>query len=998
MGKRLMDHPSSEQIALLLDDRLDEPVRSSVAEHIDACRTCQAALDDVVGDELEAWKPISRRPVAPIAAGPAYERAVQRAAETLGAGADGPINLEEILEPPRHAGDIGALSQYRIISVLGHGGMGVVFEAVDPALERTVALKVLRSAQSDHGARQRFVREAQTAAKIKHDHVVTVFAVSNPPGGAPYLAMEFLPGPTFRDLIITRGRLAPRLAAELCAQAAEGVAAAHAAGLVHRDIKPNNILLAPVGDRSHDAHDFAKNGSGRDGRRGPGRCPWRAKIADFGLARPVEHSGVQTLDGALCGTPVYISPEQIRDPSVVDGRCDVYSLGVTLYEALTGEVPFRGTTPMVLQQAVSDEPRPPGRMAEGVPRDVETICLKAMAKEPERRYASPKAFADDLRRWLRSEPIVARPSSSLEQLSRWCKRNPRVAVLSASLAALLLVTAIGSVTAALLIARAERRTGKALAAAKDQRSLALDTLNDLVSRVQNILADRPGTLALREQILTNALKNLERITRDADSGKIIDHDTVAAHQRIGDVLWMSGRNDQARSHYAQSQKLAQALDAASGGAEQTERDLAWAHDKLGVLDQHALRLDAALDHYRMALQLRERAIQRSPKNVEAKRELVASVKRLGDVASLKGEHSQARDAFERALILAQQLREAAPDDLLIRRDVMNSMRKLSWACLALGDAAAAEKQLSQATTLLGSLRESDPENLTWRQEEAWIQQDFGALGYQKRDYASAVTHQLKAIEAQTAIVRSDPEQAEFLWNLAQVESRLSSSYLALGRYQDAREHAAAAARTAEAIAEKHPSSTKFGNDASVALYELGSIEWRLDHIGEAERQYQKSLQLLRRIEASGELQSVGMKTFKDLIERVVAVMPLRQQAIESLEFVEKQPAPAASVLLAIRAYDLARARRFDESLATADRAVANQPKDAYIAGMYWYTIARTYGIVAAGLAADAQSEGADKQKLRRCVAGAKDSLRRCLEIAPSMSGYIIHEPELRSVR
>src|SRR5262249_34311874 len=220
----------------------------------------------------------------------------------------------------------------------------------------------------------------QAAARVKHDHVVSVYAVATPPAGPPYLVMELLDGATLAGLIRRHGRLEPGEAARLAAQAADGLHAAHQAGLVHRDVKPGNLLL--------DA------GTGR------------VKITDFGLARTTDLPSGVTHEGVVVGTPAYMSPEQARG-AVPDARGDVYSLGASLYEMLTGEVPFRGVPHMVLRQVIADEPRPPRRLHDAIPRDLETVCLKAMAKEPARRYESAGEFADDLRRWLRGEPIRA---------------------------------------------------------------------------------------------------------------------------------------------------------------------------------------------------------------------------------------------------------------------------------------------------------------------------------------------------------------------------------------------------------------------------------------------------------------------------------------------------------------------------------------------------------------------------------------------------------------
>ena len=192
--------------------------------------------------------------------------------------------------------------------------------------------------------------------------------------------MEYLAGPTLGRLIEPGSGMEPRRAAELIAQVADGLAAAHDAGLVHRDIKPDNIMIdSPTG---------------------------RAKLMDFGLAREEAGGESLTREDILAGTPTHMSPEQARGQPL-DGRSDVYSLGVTLYECLTGEVPFRGTPHMVIRQVCEDEPRPPRRLNDRIPRDLETICLKAMAKEPAGRYPSARDLGDDLRRWLRGESIRA---------------------------------------------------------------------------------------------------------------------------------------------------------------------------------------------------------------------------------------------------------------------------------------------------------------------------------------------------------------------------------------------------------------------------------------------------------------------------------------------------------------------------------------------------------------------------------------------------------------
>jgi WD40 repeat protein len=416
--------PPTEVLERLLAGALADAEVTPVRGHLAGCAACQAALDRLSDPPgLCHWGAGGVDATFPDADRPRVAALLEALAATPfrdATPAEGPA-------APAPAAGI-TLGPYRLLEELGRGGMGVVYRAHDEALRRVVAVKLLLPGEADPAARARFVREARAAANVQHDHVVAVHAVADPPDGPPYFVMQYVAGPTLAAHVRARQRLDPREAAELGRQVALGLAAAHAAGLLHRDIKPANVILEPLPDAS-----------------GP---RYRAKILDFGLARLKEGHSVLTREGAVAGTPAYLSPEQLRDPGRIDERSDVYNLGVTLYEMLTGEAPFRGEVHRILEQVLHDEPVPPRSLSDRIPRDLETVCLKALAKEPHRRYGSAREFADDLGRFLNGEPVRARPVGAVGRLGRWCRRHPAAAAAAAAVAlGLLAVASLGTALA-----------------------------------------------------------------------------------------------------------------------------------------------------------------------------------------------------------------------------------------------------------------------------------------------------------------------------------------------------------------------------------------------------------------------------------------------------------------------------------------------------------------------------------------------------------------------
>ena len=386
-----------------------------------------------------------------------------------------------------------SLGHFELLDRVGIGQFGSVWKARDTKLDRTVAVKIPRNGRLDSAQTEMFLRDARAAAQLKHPNIVSVHEVGKQ-DDTIYIVSDFIQGATLKEWMAAK-RLTPRESAELCVKIAKALHHAHEAGVIHRDLKPGNIMM----DTDGEPH-----------------------IVDFGLAKREAGEITMTVEGQILGTPAYMSPEQARGEGHTVDRCaDIYSLGVILFELLTGELPFRGDKQMLLVQILKDEPPSPRKLNSSVPRDLETICLKCLEKDRHKRYSTAHELSDDLERCLNGRPIVARRSGSFERTVKWARRKPAVASLVAVICTASILLIAGLIVSNLLISNA-----------LDDRTLAVENLSMQQEITKGALEDK--TKALNDR--TKAFEELER--EQSKTKEALNRESIAlsglrdAHSRL----------------------------------------------------------------------------------------------------------------------------------------------------------------------------------------------------------------------------------------------------------------------------------------------------------------------------------------------------------------------------------------------------------------------------------------------------------------------------------
>ena len=589
-----------------------------------------------------------------------------------------PPGASPLAARPPIPGGRPVLMAYEILDVLGRGGMGVVYRAWQRALNRVVALKIARLGEHQEEELARFRTEAEAVARLQHPNIVQIYEVGEH-DGYPFLALEYVDGGSLAQQL--DGTPWPaRKAGTLLETLARVIHSAHRCGIVHRDLKPANILMTVEGT---------------------------PKITDFGLAKLlVGGSEDQTETGAVLGTPGYMAPEQAGvKPGNLGPAADIYALGSILYDLLTGRPPFRSTTPLeTLMQVRHQEPVPVRRLQPSVPRDLETICLKCLLKEPNKRYGSALALAEDLQRFLANEPIVARPVGICERTLKWAKRRPALAGLVAvSVVAVLGLLVGGWWTVATVTTAKNREEAQRIQADNNFRD-ALRAVEKMLAEVGAVeLADVPHMEAVRKKLLLEAQQFFIKFLNERGDDPAVRPLAARAYLHLADVQEMLGEHVEAEATYGKSITLLEDDD---------QQSLAQCRHQLGVLLKKNSRVQEAERELRQALELRRELAEVHADDPAFRRDLEATRYLLAAVLVRQGERDREAESTYREVLTAQ---EKLVGEFRDRPEWADYAREVARTCNNLGillevaaDRKEAEERFLQARGLLEQLTSQFP--------------------------------------------------------------------------------------------------------------------------------------------------------------------------------------------------------------------------------------------------------------------------------------------------
>ena len=769
-----------------------------------------------------------------------------------------PVATPAAAEPPRPEPETAG-ERFAVLGVHAEGGLGTVYRAVDGELGREVALKQIRAERADDPESQsRFLREGAITGALEHPGIVPVYGRGRFPDGRPFFAMRLVRGRSLREAIDEHhggGRSEATLRALVgrLVQASYAVEYAHSRGVVHRDLKPDNIMLGPFGETLVVDWGLAKElGQGEEAPAPvePAAPPIIEKKEDECASSTktyeISDAAWATRSGHVRGTIGYMSPEQARgDQDGAGPATDVYGLGATLYCLLTGRPPIglEGGAAAALFRVARGDVEPPGAVVEGVDAELERICLTAIQREPGRRFPSARALAEALDEWLaeeRARSARALFASALEAYGALVTTvQERLGALPAAREARedLLATAVAGLDGLIehagreqsaeverALAEAHRQLGEIAlrlgrsGEAKEHLERSLRAFEALVAAGRPEPTDRRGLA-----IVLGRLGDVSKRRGDGESARAYyrrgldaaravaaveprsgraQRGLAIAYGKLGDLARRHGDPESARSYHRRALAIADALARAAPQSAEALRSLAIATDKLGDLERQLGAPEAARGYYERSLTASGAMLAAVADDPAARRGLLIAGNKLGELHRQAGDLGAARSAFERSLALAESLAAADPADVDARRDLAICCDRLGDACRDGGDLEAARSHYGRGLELARSMAEADPESAQARRGLAIALNKLGALHADLGDPVAAVAATAEALSLIEPLAAADPDDAQSQIDVAYGRQRLATLAAAAGRSDEARAHHRRAADRLRALADR----------------------------------------------------------------------------------------------------------------------------------------------------------------------------------------------------
>jgi serine/threonine-protein kinase len=760
----------------------------------------------------------------------------------------------------------GIVSGFEILSEIGRGGMGVVYQARQLKPNRLVALKMIldghfASAQD----LLRFQNEAEVVAALEHPSIVPILEVGQH-NGLHYFTMPLLTGGSLASAL-PRPFDDPRGAARMVAQVTCAVHHAHQRGILHRDLKPANILLDAEG---------------------------RPHVSDFGLAKRLRDGRGLTESGAIMGSPGYMSPEQAAGDAVaITTASDVYGLGAILYALLTGRAPFEGSSFQETVARLYDEPPdPPSRSNKLVPRPLDQICLKCLEKDPGKRYASAQALATDLDRWLAGEPVSARSEPLSERTRRWMRRR-RTAVAACGAAMVMAMLGMAAVLGV------QVKSNRELSAAKDREQarfdLAMEAIRAFHTGVsEDLLLKEPQFQRLRTRLLhgareffgklerqlegqtdrrsrramvqaydelaaltdkigskTEALELYRRVlvlrrelARETQPGTAADVEVARCHLVLGQLEYETGHADRAVVAYEEAQSLLEGVNRPSDRTLDFRADLATCEHRIGdALAAMGFSTKAMLK-YQTGRSIRE-SLDRERTVTDSRSSLAESDLAIGNLLWQTGQPADAVTSFEKARARFESLAREQPNSSEYRRGLAHCYNAMSYPLHEMGKTDEALEAFEAARAILETLVRDNPAVTEFRQALAFCDTQIGTLLFDTGRTAEALAPFQRARASLQALFEANPEVDEIANDLARAHSQLGQILDAIGKPVEA----LASLKKARALREvltgdDHVLVATYRSDLAVTLGHIGAHERRASRLGEARAAYRQGIALL----------------------------------------------------------------------------------------------------------------------------------------------------------